>query len=405
MDLKGALNAFLEHRHEVVLRRSKYRLGRAEERLEVLDGYLLVYLNVEEVIRIIRERDEPKPALIKRFKLTDRQAEAILDLRLRRLRKLEEDAIRREHAALSDERKELRALLKDADKRWAVIAGEVKDTKARFGPKSNLGKRRTTIADAPAEIDVPNEALIEKEPITVICSAKGWIRAMKGHVADDGETKYKEGDEGRFWFPAESTDKLSLFASNGRFYTLAADKLPRGRGMGEPVRLMLDMGERDDLVELCVYRPGEKLLVASSDGRGFVVDSESTFAQTKNGRQVLNVGEGVTRGKRASGATKAAVCAPAVGDHVAVIGENRKLLLFPLAELPEMGRGRGVTLQKYRDGGLKDAKVFTKSDGLTWKLGDNTRTEPAAALRDWFGKRAQAGRLPPKGFPKSGRFS
>ncbi|MBM3507616.1 MAG: DNA topoisomerase IV subunit A [Alphaproteobacteria bacterium] len=394
MDLREALNAFLAHRHEVVLRRSKFRLAKAEDRLEVLDGYLLVFLNVDEVIRIIRREDEPKPILMRKFKLTDRQAEAILDLRLRRLRKLEEMEIRKEHDALSAQRKELRALLKDEDKRWALIADEVKETKAKFGPKTALGKRRTTIADAPAAVEVPDEAFIEKEPLTIICSAKGWIRAMKGHVADDGEAKYKEGDEGRFWFHAESTDKLSLFATNGRFYTLGADKLPRGRGMGEPVRLMLEMGESDDIVELRVYRPGEKLLVASSDGRGFMVQSDATFAQTKNGRQVLNVGDGV----------KAAVCVPATGDHVAVIGENRKLLLFSLKDLPEMARGRGVTLQKYKDGGLADVQVFTKNDGLSWKLGENTRTEPASALRDWFGKRAQAGRLPPKGFPKSGRF-
>ncbi len=393
MDLREALNAFLAHRHEVVERRSKFRLAKAEDRLEVLDGYLLVYLNVDEVIRIIRREDEPKPVLIRKFKLTDRQAEAILDLRLRRLRKLEEDAIRKEHAGLTAERKDLRALLKDEEARWAVVADEVRDTKVKFGPKTALGKRRTTIADAPAEIEVPTEALIEKEPITVICSAKGWIRAVKGHVADDGSATYKEGDESRFWFHAESTDKLTIFATNGRFYTLGADKLPRGRGHGEPVRLMLDMGEAVEIVTLGVYRPGEKLLVASSDGRGFVVDTDSTLAQTKNGRQVLNVSEGVS----------AVACVPAVGDTVAVVGENRKLILFPLEELPEMGRGRGVTLQKYKDGGLADVRVFTRKDGLTWKLGENTRTE--TELRDWMGKRAQAGRLPPKGFPKSGRFS
>ncbi len=394
MDLREALNAFLAHRHEVVLRRTQYRLAKAEDRLEVLDGYLAVFLNVDEVIRIIRREDEPKPVLMKKFKLTDRQAEAILDLRLRRLRKLEEMEIRKEHDALSAQRTELRGLLKHEDKRWAAIADEVKDIKTRFGQKTALGKRRTTIADAPVEVEVPTEALIEKEPITVICSEKGWIRAMKGHVADDGETKYKEGDQGKFWFHAESTDKLSLFASNGRFYTLAADKLPRGRGTGEPVRLMLEMGEADDILSLRVYKPGEKFLVASSDGRGFVVESEQTLAQTKNGRQVLNVGDGV----------KAAAMSVVNGDSVAVIGDNRKLLLFPLAELPTMGRGRGVTLQKYKDGGLADVKTFVKKEGLSWKHGEATRTESSSDLRDWWGKRAQAGRLPPKGFPRSGRF-
>ena len=393
MDLRDALGAFLAHRHEVVLRRTKHRLAKAEDRLEVLDGYLLVFLNLDKVIRIIREEDEPKPELMRAFKLTDRQAEAILDLRLRRLRRLEETAIRAEHDELSGQRKELRALLKDEGRRWAVIADEIRETRVKFGAKTALGRRRTTIADAPALIDVPAEAMIEKEPITVICSEKGWIRALKGHVADDGEVKYKEGDRGRFWFHAESTDKLSLFATNGRFYTLAAEKLQRGRGHGEPVRLMLDMGEAGELVELRVYRPDEKFLVASSDGRGFIVEGEQTLAQTKNGRQVLNV----------AGEVEAAACTPAAGDTVAVIGANRKLLLFALKELPTMARGRGVTLQRYKDGGLADAKVFARSAGLTWKLGDKERTE--TDLRDWIGKRAQAGRLPPKGFPKSGRFS
>ena len=392
MDLREALTAFLAHRHEVVLRRTQFRLAKAEDRLEVLDGYLLVFLNVDEVIRIIRREDEPKPVLMRKFTLNDRQAEAILDLRLRRLRKLEEQGIRIEHDELSLQRKELRALLKDEDKRWAAIADEVRDIKTRFGQKTVLGKRRTTIADAPAEVEVPTEALIEKEPITVICSAKGWVRAMKGHVADDGEAKYKEGDQAKFWFHAESTDRLSLFATNGRFYTIGADKLPRGRGTGEPVRLMIDLDEGADIVSLRVFKSAEKFLVASSDGRGFIVDGEPTLAQTKNGRVVLNV----------SGDVEAASCKPAVGDSVAVIGDNRKLLLFPLSELPVMARGRGVTLQKYKDGGLADAKVFTRKEGLTWKLGENTRTE--TDLRDWFGKRAQAGRLPPKGFPKSGRF-
>ncbi len=392
MDLREALQAFLDHRHEVVLRRTQYRLAKAEDRLEVLGGYLLVYLNVDEVIRIIRREDEPKPVLIKRFKLTDRQAEAILDLRLRRLRKLDEMQIKEENDALEKQRKELNAILKDDGKRWSVISDEIKDIKTRFGQKTVLGKRRTEIADAPAVIDVPVEAMVEKEPITVICSAKGWIRAVKGHAEDDGSTSYKEGDRARFWFAAESTDKLSLFASNGRFYTIPADKLPRGRGHGEPVKLMLDLGENDEILELRIWRPGEKILVASHDGRGFIVDSDNTLAQTKNGRAALTLPDGES----------AVVAVPAVGDTVAVVGENHKLLLFPIAELPEMTKGRGVMLQRYSDGGLSDVKVFTRKEGLSWKLGGRERTE--TAVRDWMGARAQAGRLAPKGFPRSNRF-
>ena len=393
LDLRGALRAFLDHRQVVLLRRSRHRLAKAEERIEVLEGYLQVYLNLDKVIRIIRTEDEPKPKLMRAFKLSDRQAEAILDLRLRRLRRLEEQGIRTEHAELVAARKELRTLVKDADKRWQAIAAEVRDIRKRFGKDTPLGKRRTTIADAPAPIEVPTEAMIEREPITVICSAKGWIRALKGHVTDTGEVKFKEGDSGRFWFFAESTDKLSVFATNGRFYTLAADRLPGGRGAGEPVRLMVEFGNGHDIVAMRVHRPGGKLLVAAHDGRGFVVAEDQTLAQTRQGRQVLNVATGV----------EAAACAPADGDTVAVIGENRKLLLFPLAELPVMARGRGVVLQRYQHGGLADAKTFNRREGLTWLIGDKTRTE--TELADWRGKRAQAGRLAPKGFAKSGRFS
>ncbi len=393
MDLRGALLAFLKHREDVVLRRSQHRLTKAEERIEVLDGYLLVYLNLDKVIRIIRDEDEPKPKLIKTFQLTDRQAEAILDLRLRRLRRLEEQVIRTEHTQLTTERKELRALVKDEEKRWQTVAAEVKETRKRFGKDTKLGARRTTIADAPAIIEVPTEAMIEREPITVICSAKGWIRALKGHATDTGEVKYKEGDAGRFWFHAQSTDKIVMFCTNGRFYTLAGDKLPGGRGAGEPVRLMVELGNDHDIVDMRVHRPGGKLVVAASDGRGFVVEEDQTLAQTRQGRQVLNV----------SGGVEATVCAPADGDTVAVVGENRKLLLFGIAELPVMTRGRGVVLQRYQDGGLADAKTFNRADGLTWAIGDKTRTE--TDLADWRGKRAQAGRLAPKGFSKSGRFS
>jgi topoisomerase IV subunit A len=325
------------------------------------------------------------------FKLTDNQAEAILNMRLRSLRRLEEMEIRKEKAGLEAERKELAALLKDEDKRWKAIAAEIQEVRKRFG-SGPLGKRRTTITDAPAVTEIAADAFIEREPITVLCSEKGWIRAMKGHLEPSDEVKYKEGDRGKFWLKAETTDKLVLFGTNGRFYTLACDKLPGGRGLGEPVRLMIDLGNDEDIVTMFIHQSGRKLLVASTDGRGFIVPEDEVLAQTKNGKQVLNVTPPV----------EARVCVPAEGDMVASLGENRKLLLFPLSELPEMARGRGVTLQKFKEGGLADAKTFTRAEGLSWKLGDRVRVEND--IKDWIGERAQAGRLPPKGFPKGNRF-
>jgi topoisomerase IV subunit A len=391
MDLREVLRAFLDHRQDVLQRRSRYRTAKIEQRLEVLNGFLIVYLNLDKVIKIIREEDEPKAELMKVFKLTDNQAEAILNMRLRSLRKLEEMEIRKEKAALEAERKELAGLLKDEDKRWKAIAAEIQEVKKRFGG-GPLGKRRTTITDAPEVAEMAPDAFIEREPITVICSEKGWIRAMKGHLEESDEVKYKEGDRAKFWLKAETTDKLVLFGTNGRFYTLACDKLPGGRGLGEPVRLMIDLGNDQDIVATFIHQPGRKLLVASTDGRGFVVPEDEVLAQTKNGKQVLNVTPPV----------EARVCTPVEGDMVASLGENRKLLLFPLAELPEMTRGRGVTLQKFKEGGLADAKTFTRKEGLSWKLGDRVRVE--TDIKDWIGERAQAGRLPPKGFPKGNRF-
>jgi topoisomerase-4 subunit A len=393
MPLREVLQAFLDHRQEVLIRRTKHRLAHIEHRLEVLDGYLIAYLNLDEVIRIIRETDEPKPSLMKRFKLSDVQAEAILNMRLRSLRRLEETEIRREHKTLTTERKDLKALLGDERRRWKQIGEQIGELKKRFGPKTDLGKRRTSFAEAPAIAAVPIEAMIEREPVTVICSEKGWIRAVKGHMVDDGKTVYKEGDRGRFWLQAETTDKLVLFGTNGRFYTLAVDKLPRGRGHGEPVRLLVELGDDQEIIALMVQKPGRKLLVASTDGRGFVVDEDQVIAQTRAGKQVLNV----------SGDVEAKVCVPADGDTVATIGDNRKLLLFPLEDVPNMTRGRGVTLQKFRDGGLSDAKVFNLNEGLTWISGERTRTE--TELADWVGRRANAGRLPPKGFNKNNRFT
>jgi len=387
MGVKGVLRAWLDHRHEVLVRRSRHRLAAVERRIEVLDGYLAVYLNLDEVIRIIREEDEPKPRLMERFELSEIQAEAILNMRLRSLRRLEEMEIRKEHKGLTKERKELLALLKDEAARWDRIAGEIEDAAKRFGDP-----RRTTLGTAPAAAEIAVEAVVEREPITAILSEKGWLRAVKGHLADGGDLKFKEGDRLKALVPCETTDRIVVFATNGKSYTLKAADLPRGRGDGQPVRLMLDLGNEDDVIALFVWGEGRRYLVASSDGRGFVVKSEDLLAQTRAGKQVLNPRPGA----------EAAVCVPATGDTVAVVGDNRKLLVFPLDQVPEMARGQGVMLQKYKDGGLSDVRVFVRAEGLTWTLGERTRTE--TALDDWLGERAQAGRLPPRGFPSNNRF-
>jgi len=393
MNLREVLQAFLDHRHEVLLRRTRFRLDKIAKRLEVLEGYLIAYLNLDEIIRIIREEDNPKADMMARWDLTDNQAEAILNMRLRSLRKLEEIEIRKEHNELSEEQADLKDLLKSEKRRWKTIADQVKDIRKRFGTDLEIGARRTEIGEPPSDVVIPLEAVVEREPVTVLCSSKGWIRAMRGHVEDVSDAKYKEGDRGRFALHAETTDKLLIFATNGRFYTLGVDRLPGGRGFGDPVRLMIDLPNDQDIVSVMVYKAGRKLLVASADGRGFIVPEDGVVAQTKNGRQVLNVGTGV----------EAAVCTPVEGDHVAVVGENRKLIVFPLEEVPEMTRGRGVILQKYKDGGLSDVKTFAFAEGLSWALGaDRTRTEKD--LTPWIGKRAQAGRLPPSGFPKSNKF-
>lgn len=393
MSLREALLAWLEHRKVVLVRRSNFRLDKIAKRLEVLEGYLKAYLNLDEVIRIIREEDEPKPALIKRFKLTDNQAEAILNMRLRSLRRLEEMEIRGEHKELTAEQKELKALVKSDGKQWERVSDEIRQVKATFGPKTKLGARRSTFSDAPAIDFVPVEAMIEKEPITVICSRKGWIRSVKGHLAADAEVKFKEGDGPRFTLHAETTDKILLFATDGRFYTLDAAKLPGGRGHGEPVRLMIDLDESREIVELFVHQPGRKLLIASHEGNGFVVPEDEVVAMRRAGKQVLNV----------SGTDEAIACVVVQGDHVAVMGDNRKLLIFPLSEVNEMTRGKGVRLQRYKDGGLGDVKTFTLKQGLVaYDRSDRARTFDA--LKDWLGQRAQAGRLPPKGFPVGHKF-
>ena len=396
LGLRQVLREWLDHRQAVLVRRSKFRLAKINHRLEVLDGYLIVYLNIDRVIKIIREKDEPKPALIKALKLTEVQAEAILNMRLRALRKLEEMEIRREHENLTKERKELKALLVSKDKQWKTVASEIKALKDQFGQKTELGRRRTSFAEAPEGVEVDlAEAMIEKEPVTIVLSEKGWIRAIRGHQTEIDSLSFKEGDRLKRAVKAQTTDTLLLFATNGRFYSLGADKLPGGRGHGEPFRLMIDIEEAADAVELFVHEPGRKLLVAGSSGHGFIVNEDEVLAMTRKGKQVLNVREG----------EEAVVVAPAAGDSVAVIGDNRKLLLFPLSELPEMPRGKGVRLQRYKDGGLADAKVFDKKEGLTYlDAAKRSFTLSATELRDWWGQRAQAGRLPPKGFPKSGKF-
>jgi topoisomerase-4 subunit A len=391
MSLKEVLRAWLDHRHEVLQRRTNHRLGAIARRLEILDGYLIAYLNLDEVIRIIREEDEPKPRLMERFGLTDTQAEAILNMRLRALRRLEEMEIRKEHKKLSAEQKKLQALMKSEAARWDAIAEEIESMRTRFGGGA-LGTRRTATGAALPEVVVDEAAFVEREPITVILSEKGWIRAQKGHVSLDAELRFKEGDGLFIALHAETTDRLVLFATNGKAFTLKADSIPRGRGDGQPVRLMLDLTNEDAVVAMFVHRDGLRYLVAASDGKGFLVKAEDLLAEKRTGKQVLNVDPPV----------EAAVCAPAEGDCVAVIGENRKLLIFPIDQVPEMTRGRGVQLQSYRDGGLADAKVFTRKEGLSWVLGERTRTE--TDLRAWVGNRAGAGKAPPNGFPRSNRF-
>ena len=341
MNLKQVLRAFLDHRLDVLLRRTAHRLKHIAHRLEVLGGYLVAYLNLDEVIRIIREEDEPRPKLMKRFKITEVQAEAILNMRLRALRKLEEVEIRSQFEALSKEQAELKKLQGSKARQRTALGKEIKATKQRFGAAKELGRRRTEIGAPPEPVEMPTEALVEREPVTIICSAKGWIRAIRGHLDDAAPVKYKEGDREHFRFHAETTDKLVLFATNGRFYAIFCDKLPGGRSLGEPVRLMIELANDQDVVALFVHRPGRRLLVASSDGRGFVAEEDGVLAEKRTGKQVLNPGK----------QAEACICVPAEGDSVAVVGDNRRLLLFPAAELPVLARGRGVILQRYRHGG------------------------------------------------------
>jgi topoisomerase-4 subunit A len=395
LSLRDVLRHWLEHRIDVLVRRSEFRLRKIEHRLEVLDGYLIAYLNIDEVIRIVRFEDDPKQKLIKRFKLTEVQADAILNLRLKSLSKLEEIEIKAEHDRLSKERRELKKLLKSDDLQWDRIAEEVKATRERYSKNTELGARRTSFADAPEiEVDI-DQAMIEKEPITVVLSEKGWIRAMKGHLEDTSRLDFKQGDALKRELHASTTDKLLAFATNGKVFTLEASQLPGGRGHGEPMRLMIDLEENHDVADIFTYEPGRKLLVASTGGYGFVVPEDDVVASTRKGRQVLNVTE----------PDEAKVCVPVDGDQVATIGENRKLLVFALEEVNEMSRGKGTILQRFKDGSLSDVRVFKKADGLTWlDSAGRTFTLTWSELRDWRGVRAQAGRLAPKGFPRSNKF-
>lgn len=393
MSIKEALQNWLNHQQEVLVRRSQHRLDKVLHRLEVLAGYLIVYLNIDEVIKIIRFDDAPKQKLMKKFKLTEIQAEAILNLRLRALHKIEEIEIHREHDALEKEKDKLEKLIASEARQWTQIKKQIANIKEMFGSHTPLGKRRTKIGKALGPIAVDLDAvMIEKEPVSVICSAQGWIKAMKGHGQNAAEIKYKDGDRGRFIIEAQTTDKIIVFATNGRFYTLSCDKLPPGRGFGEPLRLMADLPNDAQVVSMTVFRPSTKILVVSSEGRGFIVPSDDVLAQTKNGKQVLNVDD----------KDEALLCRyiDEGDDHVAVISKARKMLVFPMSELPEMGRGKGVLFQKVK-GGLSDAKTFNLKAGLEYKYGAGTTVLDVKA---WVGKRAAAGLLPPNGFPKSNCF-
>jgi topoisomerase IV subunit A len=396
VSLAEALRQWLDHRREVLLRRSRHRLGQIERRLEMLAGMMIVFLNLDAVIRIIREEDDPKTALIARYRLSEAQVNYILDTRLRALRRLEEMALKREQTELKKEKDDIDELIGDEKRQWRQIAYEIRDIKKKYGPETKLGRRRTTFEAAPDVVIADlNEALVEREAVTIVVSKKGWIRALKGHVEDLSSLVFKGDDGLRASFPAETISKILVVATNGKVFTLEAAKLPGGRGHGEPIRLMADIDEGADIAAVFAYRPGAKTLIATTEGRGFVVGHDDMLSSTRKGRAVLIV----------EAPAETALATPAEGDYIAIVGDNRKMLIFPLAQAPEMARGKGVRLQKYKDGGLSDACVFTLKNGLTWR--DSSQrlwTVAANELKDWIGNRAEAGRLPPKGFPKSNKF-
>lgn len=392
MSLKEVLAEFLKHRHNVLVRRVNYRLDKINSRLEILSGYLIAYLNLDEIIRIIREEEDPKTVMVAKFSLTDNQAEAILNMKLRNLRKLEESEIRKEFDDLTAEKGELEALLADEKLRWQAIAGEIKLIREKFGKKTALGRRRTEFAEVPDDIEVPIEALVEKEPITVILSQKGWIRCVKGHTALNEEFKFKDDDALQAAIHAQTTDKIILFDTSGKFFNLNASEIPSGRGFGQPLRLMVDLGISDNICEMFVFDPKAQYLIASNAGKGFLVDENHILAQTRNGRKIMNLAEGEA----------AVFCRRIAGDMVAIIGDNRKLLVFKLEEIPTMARGRGVTLQKYKDGGMSDVQIFKEEEGFVYTRAGGTKTE--TDLLGWLGHRGQVGKLAPFGFPKSNKF-
>jgi topoisomerase-4 subunit A len=398
MALNEVLSEWLAHRKEVLIRRSRFRLAAIERRLEILGGLLIAYLNIDEVIRIIREEDEPKPVMMEKWSLTDNQVEAILNMRLRALRKLEEFEIRTEHDNLTKEKTDIEALLQSDSKQWRVVEHEIQDVRKNFA--KGRGKpyaRLTSFADAPdTDVAAIEQAMIEKEPVTVVISEKGWIRALKGHLADTSALTFKEGDGLKLAFPAQTTDKLLLVTTGGKAYTLGADKLPGGRGHGEPVRIMVDMENDQDILTAFVHDPSRKLVLASTAGYGFIVAESEMTANTRKGKQVMNVGM----------PDEAKLVVPVAGDHVAVVGENRKMLVFPIEQLPEMSRGKGVRLQRYKDGGISDIKCFAMADGLSWEdSAGRSFTRSKDELVEWMGDRAAAGRVVPKGFPRSGKFA
>ncbi|MEX0955683.1 MAG: DNA topoisomerase IV subunit A [Rhizobiaceae bacterium] len=398
LSLKQVLAEWLAHRREVLLRRSRHRLAEIERRLEILAGYLVAYLNIDEVIRIIRQEDEPKQVMMARWELSDVQAEAILNMRLRALRKLEEFEIRKEFDGLSGEKSEIEALLASESKQWATVRWQVAETGKKYGKDTELGARRTTFSVAPEhDLGDIHHAMVEREPVTVVVSQKGWLRAMKGHLADLAALTFKEGDSLKLAFHAQTTDKVLVFTTGGKFFTIGADRLPGGRGHGEPIRIMVDMENDQAIVTAFAHDPSRKLLLVSHQGNGFVAPEAEMVANTRKGRQVMNV----------KSPDEAALClhVDPSADQVAIVGENRKLLIFPLADIPEMTRGKGVRLQKYKDGGVKDAKTFTLASGLSWTdSAERTFVKPSDELTEWQGARASAGRLVPKGFPRTGKF-
>lgn len=397
MALNEVLWEWLEHRKDVLQRRSRHRLAAIERRLEILGGLLIAYLNLDEVIRIIREEDEPKEVLIATFTLTDLQAESILNMRLRHLRRLEEMEIRREFDELTEEKAKIEGLLSSDVKQWQAVSWQVKEVKKTFGKDTKLGRRRTQFADAPeTDLEAIQQAMIEKEPITVVISEKGWIRALKGHMSDLSSLTFKDGDKLKTAFPAQTTDKIILVTTGGKAFTLGADKLPGGRGHGEPLRIMVEMENDQDIVTAFVYDPACKMIIVSGEGNGFIVAESELVANTRKGKQVMNV--------KLPDETRMVV--PVSGDSVAVIGENRKLLVFPLTQIPEMSRGKGVRLQRYKDGGIADLKCFDMAKGLTWAdSAGRSFARNRDELTEWLGDRAQAGRIAPKGFPRSGKFT